>query len=210
MIIGADVLNEWQHKGHCYGECMSHPNTDLMYVYIPKNASSWTKPNLLDWGWEFYNYHTDQLNKTAIVVLRDPVERWLSGIAEYFALYQNTTNDLVDNKSLQQIIFDRITFDDHTEKQVKFVQGLDTSKCIFLWCDDDYRKNFSQLVAEHVGANRYDQYDFQHVSEQNHDRKHFKEIFKQLLDQEPKYLERVKQHFANDYKLIEQTKFYGR
>ena len=86
-----------------------------MYVYIPKNASSWTKPNLRDWGWQFYNYHTDQLNKTAIVVLRDPVERWLSGIAEYFALYQNTTNDLVDNKSLQQIIFDRITFDDHTE-----------------------------------------------------------------------------------------------
>ena len=210
MIVDAGFLTEWQHKGHCYGECMSHPNTDLMYVYIPKNASSWTKPNLRDWGWQFYNYHTDQLDKIAIVVLRDPVARWLSGIAEYFALYQNTTNDLVDNKSLQHIIFDRITFDDHTEKQVKFVQGLDTSKCIFLWCDDDYRKNFSQLVAEHVGANRYDQYDFQHVSEQNHDRKHFKEIFKQLLDQEPKYLERVKQHFANDYKLIEQTKFYGR
>jgi hypothetical protein len=206
MIIKNDI-NEWQHKGHVYGECMSCPDSDLMYVYIPKNASSWTKPNLRDWGWEFYNYHTDGLNKTAIVVLRDPVERWLSGIAEYFALYQNKVSH---NESLQSIIFDRITFDDHTEKQVKFIQGLDTDRCIFLWCDDRYRINFSNLVREHLGDNQYNNYEYQHVSEQDRDRKHLKEIFKQLLYQKPEYLERVKQHFANDYKLIEQTKFYGR
>lgn len=206
MIIEFDI-REWAHKGHCYGECMSHPDSDLMYVHIPKNATSWTKPNLQDWGWEFYNYHTDGLNKTAIVVLRDPVERWLSGIAEYFALYHS---DISYNESLQRIIFDRITFDDHTEKQVKFIQGLDTDRCIFLWCDDTYRAQFSQLVSERLGANRYHRYEYQHVSEQDRDRKHFKTIFKKLLYQEPKYLEQVQQHFALDYKLIKQIKFYGR
>lgn len=207
MIIDADVLNEWQHKGHCYGECMSAPDTDLMYVHIPKNASSWTKPNLRDWGWQFYNYHTDQLDKTAIVVLRDPVERWLSGIAEYFALYHNTTDI---NESLQRIIFDRITFDDHTEHQVKFVQGLDTDRCIFLWCDETYRTNFSNLVRKRLGDNRYDNYKYQHVSEQDRDRKHFKMIFQQLLDTNSQYLAQVQQHFEPDYKLIKQAQFYGR
>ena len=209
MIITAGI-DEWAHKGHVYGECMSHIDIDLMYVYIPKNASSWTKPNLQDWGWQFYNYHTDGLNKTAIVVLRDPVERWLSGIAEYFTLYHDDVNGIEYNNGLRNIIFDRITFDDHTEKQVKFVQGLDTSKCIFLWCDDDYRKNFSQLVTERVGANRYDQYDFQHVSEQDRDRKNFKMIFRQLLDNNVQYLKQVQQHFEPDYKLIQQVEFYGR
>ena len=81
-------LEYYQSKGHVFGECMSLPDNDLMYVNIPKNASSWTKPNLLDWKWENYNYHTDNLyHKTAIIVLRDPVERWLSGIAEYLYLY---------------------------------------------------------------------------------------------------------------------------
>ena len=209
MIITTDI-GEWAHKGHVYGECMSKADIDLMYVYIPKNASSWTKPNLKDWGWEFYNYHTDNLNKTAIVVLRDPVERWLSGIAEYFTLYHSNINAPDNITELVSIIFDRITFDDHTEKQVKFIQGLDTDQCIFLWCDDIYRANFSKLISEKISDNKYDRYEYQHVSENDRDRKYFKGIFKELLDTEPKYLERVKQHFALDYKLIEQVKFYGR
>jgi len=59
-------LKEWTNRGHIYGECMSHRDSDLMYVNIPKNASSWTKPNLKDWGWEFYNYHTDANIKNKI------------------------------------------------------------------------------------------------------------------------------------------------
>ena len=70
MLVDAGFLNEWSVKGHDYGLCMSHQDCDLMYVNIPKNASSWTKPNLLDWNWEFYNYHKDNINKKAIVVLR--------------------------------------------------------------------------------------------------------------------------------------------
>ena len=64
MIIDAGFLAQWARKGHVYGECMSHPDSNLMYVYIPKNASSWTKPNLQDWSWEIYNYHTDQDRKS--------------------------------------------------------------------------------------------------------------------------------------------------
>ena len=209
MIIDSGFLNEWQHKGHCYGECMSHTLSDLMYVYIPKNASSWTKPNLKDWGWQFYNYRTDNLNKTAIVVLRDPVERWLSGIAEYFSLYHNHINVPNHNPNLLSIIFDKITFDDHTEKQVKFIHGLNTDECIFLWCDDRYGTNFSKLIQQHLGPNKYDQYEYQHVSEFDRNRRYYKTIFQKLLDDNPQYLEKVKQHFAEDYKLIKQVKFYG-
>ena len=178
-----------------------------MYVYIPKNASSWTKPNLLDWGWEFFNYRTDGLNKHALVVLRDPVDRWLSGIAEYLTLYHPTMQ--VPFKETEELIFDRITFDDHTECQVKFIQGLDTDNCTFMWCDEFYRNNFSRFVTEYMGSNKYYNYNYQHVSEDSASRKRFKAIFKRILDNEPKYLTRIKHHFADDYKLIEQVQFYG-
>jgi hypothetical protein len=206
-VIIADSIYEWQHKGHVYGECMSKANMDLMYVHIPKNASSWTKPNLNDWGWEFFNYHTDKMNKHALVVLRDPIERWLSGIAEYLTLYHPTMQ--VPFYETEQLIFDRITFDDHTERQVKFIQGIDTDNCTFLWCDQNYRNNFSQFVTDYLGSNKYYNYAYQHVSEDSPSRKRFKHIFQTILNNNPKYLNRLQQHFADDYALIEQVNFYG-
>jgi len=206
MILVPSV-NEWKHKGHIYGECMSKKDIDLMYVYIPKNASSWTKPNLKDWGWEFYNYRLDNLDKHSLVILRDPVDRWLSGIAEYLTLYY--PNMQVPFNETTELIFDRITFDDHTESQVKFLVGLDTDNCTFMWCNQDYRNNFSQFVSTHLGDNKYYKYDYQHVSDDCLTRRRFKNIFKTLLDQEPKYLQHIKNYFEEDYRLIEQVQFYG-
>jgi hypothetical protein len=205
VIINSGFLDEWQNKGHRYGECMSHWDSPYMYVYIPKNASSWTKPNLKDFGWEFYNYHTENLNKHALVVLRDPVDRWTSGIAEYLTLYHKTFNTWTSD--VFDLIFDKICFDDHTESQVKFLQGLDTDNCTF-FNFADYRKNFSLWIAENYGENNYDRYEYQHVSARDPVRHNFKELFKAQL-QNSKYLEQVKQYYKKDYELINQVKFYG-
>ena len=208
MIIGPGIT-EWQHKGHVYGECMSKEGVNLMYVYIPKNASSWTKPNLRDWGWEFFNYHTDLLYKDALVVLRDPVDRWLSGIAEYFALYHPHMSTGHFTQSVIDLVFDRVTFDDHTEKQIKFLQGLNTDHCTFMMCDKNYRKNFSDFIKTHCGDNKYDRYDYQHVSENSPTRKQFKMLFNEAINDQPKYLQRIQDYFEEDYRLIEQVQFYG-
>jgi hypothetical protein len=206
MLI-ENSINEWKHKGHVYGECMSHKDIDLMYVYIPKNASSWTKPNLRDWDWEFYNYKTDNLSKHALVILRDPVERWLSGIAEYLTLYHPTMQTPFYETS--ELIFDRICFDDHTEKQTKFLDGLDTDNCTFMYCDKHYRENFSKFIAMNLGDNKYYNYNYQHVSEDSPNRKRFKLIFQRLMDDNPKYLENVRNYYEDDYRLIDNTEFYG-
>lgn len=207
MIVDAGFLTQWSHKGHDYGTCMSHPNGLLMYVNIPKNASSWTKPNLFDWGWEFYNYHTDVLtHKVSIVALRDPVDRWLSGIAEYFALYYPEFK--LDSPEAIELVFDRVCFDDHTERQINFIHGLDTDQCIFLKCDANYRQNFSNLLVEHRMPNRYFNYEYQHVSKNSPERTRFKEIFERAI-QEPKYLSKVREYFHKDFQLIYSVKFYG-
>jgi hypothetical protein len=178
-----------------------------MYVYIPKNASSWTKPNLKDFGWEFYNYHIDKLDKHALVVLRDPVDRWLSGIAEYFALYHSKFKIDSWTESVFELVFDRVCFDDHTERQLKFLHGLDTDNCTF-FNFDTYREDFSQWITEHYGENKYDRYEYQHVSEQDPVRREFKEIFRNAINNS-KYLEQIKNFYANDYQLINSVKYYG-
>ena len=138
----------WEPRGHTFGTCMTKPDCNFMYVNIPKNASSWTKPNLLDLKFEFYNYHTDKLDKHAMVVLRDPMERWLSGICEYFTLYHRNIDTTQFNKAFYELLMDQVTFDDHTEKQVYFIEGLDPARCTFFLCDDTYRTAFTEFLRQ--------------------------------------------------------------
>lgn len=201
-------INYYKHKGHVFGECMSRPDIDLMYVNIPKNASSWTKPNLLDWSWENYNYHTDNLyHKTAMIVLRDPVERWLSGIAEYLYLYHRDWPAEAFTRNMLDLVFDKIAFDDHTEKQVYFIEGLDLSRCIFFWFDDNYRERFGRFLAENSMPNKYHRYAKQHVSDLDPVRKNYKEIFTSAIN-DSKYLYQIKEYFKQDYELINSVTFY--
>ena len=205
------TFDYWSHKGHSIGECMSHPAVPLMYVHIPKNASSWTKPNLLDWQWEFYNFRTDKLNnKLAMVVLRDPLNRWLSGIAEYFALYHNEL-DIEKHrydKGFLDLVFDRIAFDDHTERQLYFLQGLDLSNCVWFRCDDTYREKFTKFLNSHGISRDYTRYDYQHTSEDSPPRQKFKNFFSSIVEENSKYCDAVKNYFHEDYKLINKVKFY--
>jgi hypothetical protein len=200
-------INYYQHKGHVFGECWSHPDSEYMYVNIPKNATSWTKPNLQDWGWENYNYHTDGLNKLALVVLRDPVDRWISGIAEYLYLYHRDWNNGAFTQPMFDLIFDKIAFDDHTERQVYFLEGLDIERCVFFKFGPEYRQNFSRFLIERGMPNRYNQYEYQHVSDLEPVRRNYKEIFCNAINNS-KYLYQLQQYFKPDYELINQVKFY--
>ena len=184
-----------------FGECMSHPSTDLMYINIPKNASSWVKLVLGSQGWEFYNYHTDHLDKPAIVVLRDPVERWLSGIAEYLYLYHRNMDTVHLSRAFFDMIFNRVAFDDHTESQILFLQGINIDRCTFFRCNSEFRNNFLTFLNTHSNI------EDQHVTANSAERLKFFNIFKQQLENS-KYKHQVEQYFEKDYQLINSVKFY--
>lgn len=205
-----DFIEYYKTRGHVFGECMSHPDTNFMYINIPKNASSWTKLNLKDLGWEFYNYHTDNLyHKHALIVLRDPVERWLSGIAEYMSQYHANLDAAHISLSFMNLIFERVAFDDHTDLQVLFLQNINLDNCTFIKCDQDYRVNFSNFLSNREIPNLYSKYDYQHVSSHDTIRTKFKNIFKHAIEKEPKYRQQLQQYFNKDYKLIKLVEFYG-
>lgn len=203
------LLNRWDYKGHTFGSCMSSTGTDLMYVNIPKNASSWTKPNLVDLGWEEFNYHHDRFySKHAMVVLRDPVERWLSGVCEYFALYMTDVDTNQFTPAFYELLIDQTTLDDHTEKQFYFIDGLTHRNITWFWCDSGYRERFSQFLRDRGVDNKYNRYEYQHTTEGSEPRKNFKKIFEPLL-RNSKYLNKIKDYYKEDYELIDSVTFYG-
>jgi len=204
-----DFVEYYKNKGHVFGECMSKADTDLMYINIPKNASSWTKPNLKDWAWELYNYHTDNLyHKHALIVLRDPVERWLSGIAEYMYLYHRNTDSVHLSKGFFDLVFDRVAFDDHTDRQILFLQKVDLDNCTFFECNDKFKTNFSDFLNNKGMSNSYSRYEDQHVTKNSPERLKFYNIFKQQLDTNSKYKQQVEWYFEKDHSLFNSVKFY--
>lgn len=109
--------NRWQHKGHPRGQHLLSPCKKYAMVQIPKNSSSYWEVWLQQLGWTLhYNAHTPA--QTLLVQLRDPVERWIAGIAEYCYLYHNDA--VLDMPTAARLFEDRVVFDDHTECQNYF------------------------------------------------------------------------------------------
>ena len=118
---------------------MVSPGLTHAWVNIPKNASSFCQKVFDDNGWTMC--HTDDLvdgillahTIKKIVVLRDPVERWISGFAQCMAdHYTPHVLDLLDNHAFWQTLRFNPVFDDHTEYQHRFIGAAQNVKYINL------------------------------------------------------------------------------
>jgi hypothetical protein len=203
-----DFVGYWSHQYHVFGQCHANLDYDFIYVNIPKNASSWTKQQLEAVDFTQKNYHTDYIgNRPAVVVLRDPVDRWVSGIAEYFTRYYHRNSPADLNSFTIDIIFKHITFDPHTEKQLYFVQNLDN--IVYFWFGDSYRQSFGKFLTEQGIPNTAAESDRSWWSGHNPDKRaEWTKFFQQQIENNSKYLDQIQQHFRQDYELIESANFY--
>ena len=193
-------LGRWVHLGHRLGECWRDDTNDITYVHVPKNASSFIKGCLI--GCYGMWRHSESLTngKENLIVLRDPIERWCSGIAQF--IYNNPTLNLTE-----QEIFDQITFDDHTDLQTYFLQGVDLTCATFMLADTKLRDTFTKWVKEH--GYRTNISIVEHYNASSSDgRAPIKNRYIKLLSKHPEYVVKLKEYFADDYKLIESVKFY--
>lgn len=195
-------IDRWQHLGHTLGECFYCGSASATYVHIPKNASSFIKSCLFstqDW------FHSEKLihNDLFIVALRDPIERWCSGIAQFASSEVNqhlTMNELVE----------QITWDDHTELQTYFLQGVDLNKAVFFRVDRNLRANIGRWLNERGYNINVDELPDLNTSESNGIqalKQRFQSLMGTVDGMSPIKLKLLK-HYADDYDLIARVKFY--
>jgi hypothetical protein len=116
---------------------MVSPGLTHAWINIPKNCSSFCQKVFDDNGWTMC--HTDDLvdgillahTIKKIVVLRDPVERWISGFSQGM-IDSNVEDvlDLLDNPAFWQTLRFNPVFDDHTEYQHRFIGAAQNVKYI--------------------------------------------------------------------------------
>jgi hypothetical protein len=147
-------------------------------------------------------HHSDELipNKRYLIALRDPIERWLSGIAQY----QVNSNSV--NLSEEEI-FETITFDDHTEQQIYFLKDIDLLSCVFVKVDATLTNVLTKWFKEQYS------FDIGHLPLYNSSindpvKLQIKQNLSNILDQNPNLMLKLKEHFRIDYELINRVKFY--
>jgi hypothetical protein len=190
-------MDRWAHLGHRLGECWVDSSARTTYIHIPKNASSYIKGCVLSTNkWQ----HSDTLvqNEKYLVALRDPVDRWTSGMAQY----QINSNqfDLSDEE-----IFNTITFDDHTEQQLYFLEGVNLLSCDFILVNDQLTTTLNKWFTEKYSIT------VDHLPKYNSSEGVKLEIKQRLTDtlkQNPNLMSKLKEHFRIDYELINRVKFY--
>ena len=136
-------------RGYRYGSGLVSPDQARFVVNIPKNASSF----MVDWtgrnGWtsatvgDACDWHRVQ---EVIVLLRDPLQRWISGVAQYLSGHvlnvsnaytsdagpspedqQMSADDFIKNYNpiVERLVFDQLNeLDDHVWPQTRFLDIL--------------------------------------------------------------------------------------
>jgi hypothetical protein len=215
-------------RGFGYGSGTVSPELSQFIVNIPKNASSY----MLDWArrhqWmtTVADDHSDTITEM-IVILRDPLDRWVSGIVQYLNTYilsvqgpngpvfpdepyspHNWPMDAVQwidgyNQTTERLIFDVVNrFDDHVWPQHEFVENLlPAVKRKYFLLDH----NFDAAIADYLGFAPYPDLDSNSAGN-NANMRLLQKFFVDRLQQRPDLAQRVIKAYAKDYELIARTK----
>lgn len=193
------MIDRWVHKGHRLGTCLASPDKKHAFLQIPKNASSYWKTYLRPLGWKTSNVKELPEDTCYFTMLRDPVERWLSGISEYFERYHNEELHQPKSSIFFKTIEDLIVVDDHTELQSYFLQPIELQHIQFYKIDNlqgawKYLENCGYAIPKQSWYLNKINYTDDPV---NKDKQDWKIIFKHNID-----LNKVKNYYQQHDKII--------
>ena len=221
------MIEQLASRGYGYGSGIRSPDHNRFLVNIPKNASSY----MLDWanryGWvsAMVDNTTPQNNciQEMIVCVRDPVQRWISGVGQYLTGYvlnvtgaysretgpgpddqQISGDDFVAdyNQVVERLLFDNLSrLDDHVWPQIEFFENLlPAVPRKFFYIDQD----FDQRIGEYLGFIPVDNLDHNRA-DSNPDTHKIQTFIRHRLNTRPALEQRIIKAYARDYELIKQV-----
>ena len=148
----------------------------------------------------------------AIVILRDPLERWVSGFATYAASWicsagYGSDHFVQDYTPLvERIIFDQIVFDDHTTEQVKFIEQINKRHHItYFRLNSNLEKNLENFFNRKFDLNNAIE---RNVGEDVYDTKNIANYLRDRLQQDPQLKAKIIKRYEIDYQLIRTANYY--
>ena len=190
--------------GHDNNIIITHPDSNYYFIPIVKNASSQAYAFLNHYGWKYYEYeNTEEIkNKIPFTILREPVERWCSGFAQDFhrdvsALEYRTRLDNIFNNKLGSTM--------HTRKQSFYLENYDLDKIHFLKHGATLSRSLVRFTKEIMKLRIFSPMQ----NEKSVMDYAVKDKIKKVLEENPKYLELLKDYLRKDLEIYNNVNFYN-
>ena len=220
-------------KGWTEGTSWLHvgpDGTEYVYLNIPKNASSWMKHQF---NGEEFNYLTTSYSKvTFVILLRDPIDRWISGAAQSLYGCSPESDRFFLNVGYNSI-FDKLALDEHTQCQHMFLRHklYENHNVVWFKCDADLKTNWEHWAKDKItpripGADGYmdtaNPFNISKLGAANqfpgwHNKsktvvgwtqQQIKDTLVDHLNTCPQHLDRLKAYCRMDQDLIDSVEFY--
>lgn len=220
------MISHRDDRGYQPGSGVIDRSHQRFILHIPKNASSF----ISHWTTRSGQWHVHTLTdcqdhddlQQMIIVLRDPVERWLSGFAQYACSWllnasrffdtatgpgqnfqRRTGQEFVQhyNWMTERLIFDNVEiFDDHVWPQSCFFRDIlpDVPRRFFV-LDHDFDHRFAQYLDLPAPDPDLDR----NIGDANPDVRQIRQFLKSRMQDVPELLRCVKQVYEQDYHLID-------
>jgi hypothetical protein len=214
------------NRGFGHGSGIISPDHRIFIVNIPKNASSY----LFDWG-NHYGWRAalaQDFNgvQEVFIFLRDPMDRWVSGMAQYVKTYILSVygpngpvfpGEIITEKDyamdaqsfitqyndvVERLIIDNASrFDDHVWPQCEIIDGvLPGVNRRYFRVGQDIENN----LARSLGWKPVKNLD-RNSGDSDPDTQILQEFFRQRLTTRPEIATRIRKHYAQDFELIAQV-----
>ena len=208
-------MKEAVRHGYLAGGGLRSSDKKNFYLNIPKNASTYLSNTLLINGW---HYHTlgddsDQIEH-AMVVLKDPVDRWVSGVGTYISSWilgpGYGSDHFVENYNnlSERLLFETLILDDHTTPQIDYINQLVTLlpgiPITYFKLDRFVIDNIGACITQPLTVSPVES----NVSEDHYDQQVVVKFIKKRILSDFTLKAKVVARFQQDYDFINQTQFY--
>ena len=205
---GTTVVMSTQMRSHPNIGCLS-PDGMIYYHMIPKNASSFLTGILKSWDYSIVN-HTYQIpvntkGSIGLCILRDPIQRWISGITQFLA-------DVIDTDASQSTwdnVFRLVTKqpyqDNHTAPQLEFLKDhdLDWFHFHYMHHTKSVGEGLNTWLQTRNGKENITRFEKKNVSNSVEAKKKIYDHVKNKLKSDPNLNSRIKEFYRSDYELID-------
>lgn len=214
-----DRTIRWEDRFPNFGMTMVDAKGENAYIPIPRCGSQFfcnflaSKHNWV--GSHAFNYQTllQTLGKWKqeytrqpryFTILRDPLERYVSAL---WCLYDPDKKHIKDgamtSKTQMDHLFSNPSLDDHhTINQYNFFYNIDMNQIAFFnYNDKDMGEKISHYFEKYLKIKFLPNQWISKISEDKDD------IIK-FLDENPVYMENIKQYLQEDYKFLSTVKYY--
>lgn len=194
------TINDHPTKGYFNREL------GLYFHLIPKNASSFLAGNAANLNWEKVENVSDVDFKKGLIVIRDPIFRWISGIFEFFYIYNMIDDNFENNwKIYKKLLIHNPIQDGHTSPQEEFLINLDLDKFKFVFMSET--NSISDKVQLWLSNNGYAN-NLHKFGKENEALKKESKVFaysivKETVCNDTRFKDKLKEHFKTSYNLID-------